>query len=783
MGRRASRALLLAAIVALAFVLRTTHATEVFVGTRVVLAENDPWYHLRRVFLVLRDFPRVPSFDPWIDHPHGAPIVFAPLFDLGLAALARATGVAGDPRATAAMVAFVPPVLGALTCLPTALIAALAAEGAAALPAALLLALLPAHAWYSRIGFVDHHVAVTLLQAILAVLALVATGIGRAPRDAPARIAATLAAIVTLGVGVLAWNGFLLVLAVLDAGLLAAWAASDAYGRRSIARFALWLHAGAALLVLPWVIAVVRETGDPTATHTVSLLHPAVLAAGALLAATGVFASEGGRRGAMAAVVATGLVALAIAVLSAFGALGDARNWLLSRSDPFMGAVQESVPILRTSDGRLDLFGAQVWMTRFFLASPLLLAATFVRAARTRFTDRGRVFLLAWTAPLLALVVLQRRFGETAGPALSVLVADLLVAGSRAFRRAARARGIGPAPARAAAAALAFSVVTAAVWPYHSGFLFSPDRLTSLWRAPVRAGAPDGANDRERAVRKESQDVREVAALARFDALLEREEQAGGAPRGAAGAMNSWPLGHKLLQVAGVPVTATPFGSHVGGRAFEDTADFMLSGDEASALEILSRRGSRWVVLDDRLGTIGASVVARGGNPREWYDRREGPDGPSYSVRAKLAHSTWFRLVRLGGSAGDVPTTDTGSEKVAALDHFRLVVDGERDGMAGFVQAWEVVPGVRLSVRSSPGAEVRASYAWTSDASRPRIHVATARADGRGEARIVLPYSSQREDLGQTSSWRVESDGRDRDLPVGEDAVRGGHELRIDLLD
>ncbi|MFM7143123.1 MAG: hypothetical protein ACKO2K_14550, partial [Alphaproteobacteria bacterium] len=74
MGRRATRALLLAAIVGLAFLLRTTQATEVFVGERVVLAENDPWYHLRRTFLVLEDFPRVASFDPWIDHPRSAPV-------------------------------------------------------------------------------------------------------------------------------------------------------------------------------------------------------------------------------------------------------------------------------------------------------------------------------------------------------------------------------------------------------------------------------------------------------------------------------------------------------------------------------------------------------------------------------------------------------------------------------------------------------------------------------------------------------------------------------------
>ncbi|MFM7737217.1 MAG: STT3 domain-containing protein [Alphaproteobacteria bacterium] len=787
MGRRATRALLLAAIVGLAFLLRTTQATEVFVGERVVLAENDPWYHLRRTFLVLEDFPRVASFDPWIDHPRGAPVVFAPLFDLGLAALAKATGTADDPRAFEAVAAFVPPVLGAATCLAVAALAARVAGAAVALPAALLLALFPAHAWYSRLGFVDHHVAVTLLYAILAALALSAVGVdarrpgsethARLPR---AGMTATAAAV--LAAGMLAWNGFPLLIAVLDAGLLSAWVASDGPGRRAIARFAAAFQGVAALLVLPGVLSVVRDTGEPVSTRTLSLLHPVVLAAGAAVAGLGILAAGHGRRGASLAAVAViaGLL-LALALPRARTVLGDAWTWVVARNDPFMGAVQESLPIFHGPDGGIDLEGPRIWMTRFFLASPLLLAATLLRVARGGFSDRGRIFLLGWTAPLLALVLLQRRFGETAAPALAVLAADLLVAGGRAVHRRARSAGLGGTMARGLGAAVPVAVAAYALWPYHSGFLASPARLGSLFRAPIRAGAADRADERERAAREESADVRLVRTLARFDGLLQREEASGTSVRGSAGAMNSWPLGHKLLQVARVPVTATPFGSHVGGTAFEDTTDFMLSPDEASALEILDRRGSRWVVVDDQLGTIGASIVGRGGNPRHWYDRRQGPEGPEYSIRSPLAHSTWFRLARLAGSEAEVPVAEGGTVAIPALDHFRLVVDSERDGAPGFVQAWEVVPGARLAVRSAPGASVRASYEWTSDAGRARRHLVTAVADPDGEAHLVLPYSSARADLGQVSAWRVESEGRTNDLRVDEAAVRGGRDLRLDL--
>ena len=63
----------------------------------------------------------------------------------------------------------------------------------------------------------------------------------------------------------------------------------------------------------------------------------------------------------------------AIVLLAQRDALARVHDWLFA-ADPVMGAVQESVSILRTSDGRVDLVEARVWMGRFFLATPLLLA-------------------------------------------------------------------------------------------------------------------------------------------------------------------------------------------------------------------------------------------------------------------------------------------------------------------------------------------------------------------------------------------------------------------------
>ena len=76
---------------------------------------------------------------------------------------------------------------------------------------------------------------------------------------------------------------------------------------------------------------------------------------------------------------------------------------------------------------------------------------------------------------------------------------------------------------------------------------------------------------------------------------------------------------------------------------------------------------------------------------------------------------------------------------------------------------------------------MQARYAWTSDAGRERQYLATAVADDRGEARLLLPYSSERPDLGQQAPWKIGGLGREVDVAIDEAAVRDGRELRLDL--
>jgi hypothetical protein len=103
------------------------------------------------------------------------------------------------------------------------------------------------------------------------------------------------------------------------------------------------------------------------------------------------------------------------------------------------------------------------------------------------------------------------------------------------------------------------------------------------------------------------------------------------------------------------------------------------------------------------------------------------------------------------------------------------------DDAIGFAKVYEVVRGLRLRVQTTPGARVVARYEWHSDVGRSRVHVQSALADASGEALLSLPYSSERPDLGHTSSWRIGVGETTRELEVAEADVRAGREQTITL--
>ena len=59
---------------------RSAGFERVFLEDRTVVLEiADAQYHARRARWTLENYPRILSFDPYINYPHGAPVPWPPL--------------------------------------------------------------------------------------------------------------------------------------------------------------------------------------------------------------------------------------------------------------------------------------------------------------------------------------------------------------------------------------------------------------------------------------------------------------------------------------------------------------------------------------------------------------------------------------------------------------------------------------------------------------------------------------------------------------------------------
>jgi hypothetical protein len=296
---------ILAGLLLLAFAARVFNSNDGFARDgEVLIARNDASYHARRALYTFENFPRILWFDAYLAYPDGAPVPVPPLYDWTLAAVARA--FASTQRGFERVVAWSPPLLGALTLLPVFFTGRRLGGPQVGLLAAGILALLPLHAEFARLGNADHHAMVALIAACwLALIVRAALGEERRRAAAVALRAAVLATML------LTWSGSLLLLVLAEGSALAAWVVLG--GALPLRKQAL-AAATAAALVAPWVAVAPTPVGGPFSSTTLSWLHPLVLLGLAGVGA-GLAVLEGRRRSrdALERGLRAGVVGLAIA--------------------------------------------------------------------------------------------------------------------------------------------------------------------------------------------------------------------------------------------------------------------------------------------------------------------------------------------------------------------------------------------------------------------------------------------------------------------------------------
>ena len=733
-GARARRVLTPVGLFLLAFAVRAIPWPSVLEGDRVYFFGTDAYYHMRRIFYSLAHFPTLLEFDPYLNFPHGAKPIWSPLFDTLMACVLLPFYSFGDELTVERAAVWLPPLMGALTVLALYFMAKRHFGFAVAVASSLVLCFLSAHFWYAQVGFVDHHVAVSLLATLLlASVLLFFQRLSPTGGERPLGVDGGLLVGVLMAVSLLIWPGSLLYVVLVEVALLIFSMSRDS--RAEAVRFAkqlLVIQGVALLLVLPFGLRAWWPQWGEYSPAVISRFQPWMFGALALHSVGCIALWRWSGRGqerrwrALQSVV-IGMAVVAVSLLVFPGLLIGARDawqWM-ARDEVFQGLVMESLPLFRENGG-FGVEKAELRLSRLLYLFPLALVALSWEARRG--PQRPVLLLLvAWCLVLAGVTVAQRRFFNTFSVSYALVMgwsALRIYSALPVFFRRSRVR-------RAAVGALLvalFGFLMAPVIP-----AYEPDLGNQL--AAIR-GEPRTLSSWFRTRRllvdaAEWMRVNTPPTSGYFDGEIAPEY----------GVLSPWADGHVLKYEARRPTVVGNFGDDLGGDNFRLSFSYFESSEDRAAA-ILEKLRVRYVLL---------RVL-----PRRTFE----------------ALSRLSMIRRLS------------EHEVLELERHRLVyespkqVPGIRNARSEF-RIFEFVKGARLVGRTDPGGRVGAHLSCVTNRGREIPARLVSRADSSGRYSITLPYATRGSPpaVHCDPAYTVVSKGRQAKVTIDEDEVQRGAQV------
>jgi asparagine N-glycosylation enzyme membrane subunit Stt3 len=729
----------LLAISGLAFYLRALGFEWVFVGDEVVFPPADAQYHLRRAFFSFVNFPSVLLFDHYINFPDGAAVPWPPLFDFVVGGGARL--LARNQRGFEIVVAWVPPLFGALTTIPIFRLGRLIHSPGAGLLAAAIFALIPITVNYSRVGNLDHHCAVGLLGAVYLYICLRATIEGHEGRFSYGLCWGL--ALVRLAL-ILTWSGSLLYVVVADGLLLLAAALG---GKLELAKIQSVSAGLSALCLVPILWTFPTPLGGPYSAIALSWLHFLTTLVICLIAGVSVLINRrdlGLSRYSRVLWLASAGLLFVVALF----ALPDTRHGLLlafdfiSMNDGVGRVTGEQSPIFNLGGRTPGSSAVEVWAYFAYLI-PLAPLSALWFARRVGRSDRlfsAALILAAWGIVFGAMAIWQRRYGYDYAPAAAVLMALLLilVAGKLA------AFLPWPSLRQAFTGVVASVLFLGLIWPAIAGF--------HLPRAMASHAAFSSSEAPSTRIRSSV-----AITLSRFSEEIRRVTPETGNfldPDAIPfyGILAHPNLGHAIQYKAQRPTATDPFWSSLGQKNWDLSLAFQATRNERDALRLATALSGRYVMTT--LGAAKGSVV-------EYLHEH---DGIATKERNRFERFRLISEARIGGrSIGAIFSPEQRSSIPYKL--------------------FEIVEGALLEVVAAPGEEgevVTVTVEILTTQYREFTYKAVALVGNDGKAHFRLPYSnSQVAPSSPTGPYRVRIRDRVYEISIPDLAVLKG--LRVKL--
>ncbi|NJD76639.1 MAG: oligosaccharyl transferase, archaeosortase A system-associated [Candidatus Methanoperedens sp.] len=686
-------------IILISLIVRLFTYSQVFEQGRIVFLETDPYYHMWRVFSYIGMFPKTFLFDPYINYPYGATVGWPPLFDQGIALLSIIVGLGKpDVHLVELTGAFIPVLLGVLSVIAVYYIAKEIFNEKIAIYSSILLAVMPAHAQISFLGFTDHHIAEVLLS-VLAYLFFI--------RSLKGSSRYAILSGIFIGISLLTWIGAPIFIGILLSYSALQFILDKKSGAPSnyIVRAGIISFSTALLIMLVFYLWTPWQKTITTATLSYFQLIYLVISAAVILLFGAISSFMKKQKWyfypvSIGIIIILFLLFLILAIPSFYQSISGGIGYLL-RDAPVLKQISEAQPLFYTYDG--IFLGWQwdknpVWYSFTFSFYVAIIGLIWFLYSNRNGIDSGKLFFAIWTLVNFILALSQRRFTYMLAINIAILT------GFSIYEVLERTRH---SESRNKMITFAVSIVLIFV-------LFIPNIAVSY----QLSGYPP----------KPSDDW--------YDSLVWLEQntpETGNNPK--YGIMTWWDYGNWILYISKRPVVANNF--QIGG---DEAARFYLADNETLASSIMDARKARYVIVDRRMGLNkymqGNQLVITGTffAVADFADKNPG----MYLDKYNLPHQNYFQTMysRLHVFDGN------------GLKSYRMIYESKEkhynlfDKPTQNIKIFEYVKGARITGNASSNETAYISGKIITNQNRQFEYIQEIKANEKGYFELVVPYSS-----------------------------------------
>ncbi len=697
--KRDNAVIYLAIIILISIIIRLFTYPQVFEQGRIVFLETDPYYHMWRVFSYIGIFPKTFLFDPYINYPYGATVGWPPLFDQGIALLSIIAGFGKpDMHLVELIGAFMPVLLGVFSVIAVYYIAKEIFNERIAIYSSTLLAVIPAHAQVSFLGFTDHHIAEVLLSVLAYLFFL---------RSLRGSYRYAVLSGIFIGISLLTWIG-----APIFIGILLSYSVlqfildkkSDISSNYIVTTGTISFSV-ALLIMLVFYLWTPWQQIITTATLSYFQLIYLVISIASILF-FGTVSSFMKRQKWYFYPISIGilttflLIFLSLGIPSFYQSISGGIGYLL-RDAPVLKQISEAQPLFYTYDGMF--LGWQwdknpVWYSFTFSFYVAIIGFSWFLYSHRRGIDTGELFFATWTLVNLILALFQRRFTYMLAINIAILTGFFIY---EILEKTKSSKSHN-------------KMMTFAISIIFIFVLFIPNIAVSY----QLSGFPP----------KPSDDW--------YDSLVwlkENTPDTGDNPQ--YGIMTWWDYGNWILYISKRPVVANNF--QIGG---EEAAKFYLADNESLANSIMDTRKARYVVVDGKMGLNkymqGNQLVITGtfSAIASFADK----DFTMYLDKYNLPNENYFRTMysRMHVFDGN------------GLKNYRMIYESKEkhynlfDKPTQNIKIFEYVKGARITGNASSNETAYISGKIITNQNRLFEYSQETKADETGYFEFEVPYSS-----------------------------------------